>query len=114
MMTMFDIESASHTIMSSEEMKSVTQQRKRRKRKFYDMTFERAGGLPGSILQNREVLMPAVRVLKAPVGRGFPEYPEPPRFLFDKKQGRLPRDLEEFHDYWLVSDRMKSVLDLFC
>jgi hypothetical protein len=43
--------------------------------------------------------------------RGFRDYPEVPRFLFDKKVGRSPRDLELFHAYWLVSDRTKSVFE---
>jgi hypothetical protein len=39
----------------------------------------------------------------------FPNYPEPPLFLFDRKLGRIPRDLELFNAYSLVSDRMKVV-----
>lgn len=79
-------------------------------RKFYEMTFDyRAAGRHGYELANRDVLV-GRSALHAPSSRGFPDYPEPPLFLFDRRKGRLPRDLEEFDAYWLVSDRMKSVL----
>jgi Protein of unknown function (DUF1629) len=46
-----------------------------------------------------------------PEQRGFPNYPEPPRLLFDKTLGRPPRDLELCSEYWLISDRLKTVLE---
>jgi hypothetical protein len=39
------------------------------------------------------------------------EDPEPPRFLFDKELGHFPRDLEQCSSFWLISDRMKTVLE---
>jgi hypothetical protein len=39
------------------------------------------------------------------------EDPEPPRFLFDKELGHFPRDLEQCSSFWLISDRMKMVLE---
>lgn len=81
------------------------------KRKYYEMSFDyRRGGKPGYVLENMEALAFGALVLRAPPERGFPKFKEPPRFLFDKKRGRLPRDLELYHDYWLVSDRAKTVL----
>ena len=41
----------------------------------------------------------------------FPHWVEVPRFLFDKKLGRSPRDLENLDGYWLVSAAMKTVLE---
>src|SRR5262245_46613842 len=81
------------------------------RRKFYEIGPDfRAGGRPGFVLENIDTLAPSVGVLGPPAaGRGFPEYPEPPRFVFDRKLGRLPRDLELYHHYWLVSDRTKAV-----
>nr|WP_236840905.1 DUF1629 domain-containing protein [Bradyrhizobium sp. CCGE-LA001] len=38
-------------------------------------------------------------------------FPEPPRLVIDKSLGRDPRDWEMFQDYWLVSDRMKILLE---
>jgi hypothetical protein len=99
------------TRRSVEHMKPAARQRKPRKRKFYDMSFDyNREGFPGYPLENLEVLAPDERVLRPPSWqRGFPQYPEAPRFLFDKKIGRQPQDLELFHSYWLVSDRTKTV-----
>jgi hypothetical protein len=66
---------------------------------------------PGFSLENLTSLTQDV-LLQPPSGqRGFQDYPEAPRILFDKKAGSLPRDFELFHDYWLVSDRTKSVFE---
>jgi hypothetical protein len=83
-------------------------------RKFYEMDQDlRVRGGPGYILENESVLLQGQRLLSPPPGqRGFPELPEPPRFLFDKKLGHFPRDLEWCHSYWLISDRMKAVLEI--
>jgi hypothetical protein len=98
--------------MSTRGNEPTKRARKPPKRKFFKMRIDRRlGGLPGYDLENRRILHPEGGVLLAPPGRGFLNYPEPPRFLFDKKRGRMPRDLEEYHDYWLASDRMKSVLE---
>ena len=82
-----------------------------RKRSFYVMSFDyRRGGPPGLALLNVDVLAPDEGVLLAPTGRrGFPNYQEPPRFLFDRRLGRAPLDFELFHGYSLVSDRTKAV-----
>jgi hypothetical protein len=94
--------------MGREEAKS--RPHKTGNRKFYEMTSDySAAGLPGFELANRHNLV-GRNALHAPPSRGFPDYPEKPLFLFDKRKGRLPRDLEEFDAYWLVSDRMKVVL----
>src|SRR5205807_9981135 len=70
--------------------------RKLKSRKFYRMGPDlRSGGAPGWKLENESLLLQGELALGPPAGRrGFPEYPEPPRFLFDKKLGRLPRDIE--------------------
>jgi hypothetical protein len=95
--------------MSIRETTSTRGARKSR-RKFYHMTYDYRGGLAGLQLQNREVLEPGQKVLEAPPGRrGFPNYPELPLFLFDRKLGRTPRDVELFNDYSLISDRTKAV-----
>jgi hypothetical protein len=64
------------------------------------------------LLENLLSLAPDEKAVRPPPGRrGFRDYPEMPRFLFDKSVGRLPQDLEQFHAYWLVSDRTKSVFE---
>jgi hypothetical protein len=81
-------------------------------RKFYNMEQDlRVRGAPGYKLENRSVLLQGRLSLSPPAGRrGFPDYPEPPRFLFDKKIRHFPRDLEQCSAFWLISDRMKTVL----
>jgi hypothetical protein len=82
-------------------------------RKFYKVSIKSGGGRIGLELENKAAIIPTGRyVLIPPPGqRGFPVFEETPCFVFDKRRGRMPRDLEEFHDYWLVSDRMKRVLE---
>lgn len=82
-------------------------------RKFYRMSpdFGR-GGAPGFELENETTVnYGRITMGHVPWRPGFPDYPEPPRFLFDKKLGRPPRDVEQFDVYWVVSDRMKTVLE---
>jgi hypothetical protein len=83
-----------------------------RTRKFYIMSNDyRRGGSLGLELENLAVLMPGQRIFSPPTGRrGFTDFPEMPRFRHDKKQGRPPRDLDEYEGYWLVSNRAKAVL----
>jgi hypothetical protein len=87
--------------------------RKPKARKFYRMGPNlRVGGVPGFRIENVMTLTGGRPVLVPPEGRrGFPEYPEVPLLIIDRKLGRALRDLELFHVYWLVSDRMKSVLE---
>jgi hypothetical protein len=42
---------------------------------------------------------------------GFWPMPEPPRLRYVPEDGRMPRDLENYHGFWLISDRAKSVLE---
>ncbi|MHC4052656.1 imm11 family protein [Bradyrhizobium sp. 25ACV] len=66
---------------------------------------------PGLEIENLAALG-AGRVLLSPRGkRSFPPLAETPRFLIDKSLGRPPVDWELFHDFWLVSDRMKNLLE---
>jgi hypothetical protein len=68
--------------------------RKPKRRKFYRMGPDlRVGGVPGYCIENMMNLTEGRPVLMAPIGqRGFPDYPEPPRLLIDKKIGRPLRD----------------------
>lgn len=66
---------------------------------------------PGLQMENFAALG-AGRVLLSPRDkRSFPPLAETPRLLIDKSLGRPPVDWEQFDDFWLVSDRMKSVLE---
>lgn len=98
--------------MSDKKSGPIEKRLKATKRKFYDTGPNyRLRGRPGFAMENLAVLASDTRQLWSPPGEGFPNYPEPPRFLFDKKIGRAPLDLELFHYYWLVSDRMKAVFE---
>ncbi len=99
--------------MTDHTVNTTKRASKPRARKFYVMDPDaRMGGMPGYQMENKNVLLLGRHTLSPPPGqRGFPDYPEKPRFLFDKKLGRLPRDIEEYHAYWLISDRMKAALE---
>jgi hypothetical protein len=101
------------TIMTSDNGKPVARQRKPRTRKFFHMIFDyNRQGQRGFSPENVLSLAPDEGALRPPPGRrGFRDYPEAPCFLFDKGVGRLPQDLEEVGNYWLVSDRTKSVFE---
>jgi len=84
--------------------------RKPKGRKFYRMDADyNRGGAPGFRLENADTVE---RYLHG--WRSDPYYadlPERPRFLFDKKLGRPPRDIEGYVGHWLVSSRLKTVLE---
>ncbi|MCP3476986.1 DUF1629 domain-containing protein [Bradyrhizobium sp. CCGUVB1N3] len=90
--------------MSDEKSKSIPRRSRARKRKFYVIGPDyRVGGKPGFRLEDNNIL---------PRGHyHLPPFDEPPRFVFDKKAGDLPYDLESYYGFWLVSDRTKAVLE---
>jgi Protein of unknown function (DUF1629) len=46
--------------------------------------------------------------------RGFPTYRERPCVVIGKrKSGPMPSDIELFHSYWLISDRLKTLFESF-
>jgi len=88
-----------------------TRSRKRKARKFYTVYY-RVHSAPGLELENVTAALNGGRVLMSPRGeRRFPPLSEPLRILIDRSLGRAPVDWELFHDFWLVSDRMKEVLE---
>ncbi|MBR1088631.1 DUF1629 domain-containing protein [Bradyrhizobium manausense] len=64
-----------------------------------------------AVLNASGVLSASGVLMSPPGGRSFPPLPEPPRLLIDPSLGRAPADWELFDDFWLVSDRMKRVLE---
>ncbi len=77
---------------------------------YYEMAFDYRPSRPRLKLENIAALNPGRTILAPPPERrGFPEYSERPRFLFEKKRVRRPLDIREFHYFWLVSDRAKTV-----
>lgn len=73
------------------------------RRKFYEVTRYRRGGLLGFTLENEDALPSGLECLSA--------LDELPRCVFDQSRGRLPRDLEVCYGAWLISDRTKIVFE---
>ncbi|MGY8666473.1 DUF1629 domain-containing protein [Bradyrhizobium sp. UFLA05-109] len=90
--------------MSDKQPNSIPRRPRARKRKFYVIGPDyRVGGKPGFRLEDNNIL---------PRGHyHLPPFDKPPRFVFDKRAGDLPRDLESYYGFWLVSDRTKAVLE---
>ena len=90
--------------MSNEEIRRVTPRRASRKRKFYEISFNYSrSGRPGFSLEDKTLL---------PYGLSkLPDFSTPPCFVFDRKVGRLPDDLELYGIFWLVSDQCKAVFE---
>ncbi|MDE2377385.1 DUF1629 domain-containing protein [Bradyrhizobium sp.] len=81
---------------------------RRRKRKFYEMGFNwRSKGSCEFV--NWNVLI-GPYAIHAPRSRGFSKFPEKPLLVVDKKKG-LPPDMMQLDAYWLISDRMKLLLE---
>jgi hypothetical protein len=43
----------------------------------------------------------------------LPEYLEPPHFIFDRKLGHAPRDIESIDGFFFISPKMKAVFEEF-
>jgi len=99
--------------MTRESSHRAASQRKPRARKFYIITYSLAHNLADFEVDNEEVLRMGALALYPPKGRrGFPDYPETPRVVIGRrKNGPPPSDLELFHSYWLISDRLKRVFE---
>jgi hypothetical protein len=99
--------------MTSEQNLEGKNRRKTKARKFYIMSFNPAPKLANFEVENLVELRMGALALYPPAGRrGFPNYPAKPHVIFGKKKGGLPpSDLELFHSYWLVSNRLKSLFE---
>ncbi|HDS0949009.1 TPA: DUF1629 domain-containing protein [Stenotrophomonas maltophilia] len=66
----------------------------------------------GAIFDNIQALLTPPRLILRPDGGGFPSLHERPRIIFDTSNGPTPRDLEGgFAGYWLVSQRLRQVME---
>lgn len=71
----------------------------------------RGGEGHGVEFVNEKRLLTPPRLILRPRAGGFPPLAEPPLLRYDPKLGVPPEDLEGgMSGYWLVSDRLKSVL----
>jgi hypothetical protein len=91
---------------------------------YYDMDADfTRGGAPGWKFLNHDTVQKGHKgicpVPPWPTGQKatkdgpwrFPDFVETPRFLFDRKFGRRPRDVENIDGFWVVSEKMKTVLE---
>jgi hypothetical protein len=82
---------------------------------YFELGPTYSGGSHGLELENRDKLITPARVLLGPgpgQKHGFPAFQEVPRFRPEKEAyDRPPKDLEEFNFYWIVSQRLRAVLE---
>jgi hypothetical protein len=99
--------------MTEKMEKKTVNQRKSMGRKFYIISWSSAHKLADFEVENLDVLRAGALALYPPEGRrGFPAYQEKPRVVIGKrKSGPLPSDIELFHSYWLISDRLKLLFE---
>ncbi|BBK01296.1 DUF1629 domain-containing protein [Xanthomonas campestris pv. campestris] len=72
----------------------------------------RGGKGHGVVFENREALLTPPRLILKPKQGGFPTLRETPRLVYIPSEGSLPEDLEGgFSGYWLVSDRLRQVME---
>jgi hypothetical protein len=102
----------------------MASQRGAKTRRFYIISWSYRHGLADFEVENQNALVAASGALYPPstLGsgalfpppgkRGFPVYPEKPRVVIGKrKRGPPPSDIELYHSYWLISDRLKSLFE---
>ena len=83
-------------------------------RKFFVMRPDVRGGGKGHgvRMENEDALKyPGYVVFVRAPEPGFSYFTEKPRLIYNKREGRVPRDLESYGGYWLVSDRMRQFLE---
>ncbi|MBV6811875.1 DUF1629 domain-containing protein [Xanthomonas campestris pv. pennamericanum] len=72
----------------------------------------RGGKGHGVVFENRDALLTAPRLVLKPESGGFPPFRETPRLFYQPSEGVLPQDLEGgFSGYWLVSERLRRVME---
>jgi hypothetical protein len=96
---------------------------KSKTRAYYELDSRLTSRGPGWEIANIETLQPDKAGLGAKAGwpdglfvlpRGpwtLPEYLEPPHFIFDRKLGHDPRDIESIDGFFFISPKMKAVFE---
>lgn len=89
--------------MSNQEAIAGAKRPRVRRHRFYRMR-PKGGGRRGYWVEDESVLPPH-RVYRLPASN--PHVP----YVFNKKKGRLPYDIELCYQWWLISDRAKAVFE---
>jgi hypothetical protein len=102
--------------MSKEEASATRKQAggQPKVRRFYHIYgFSTVAFVTGKELENKQELRQPGTIMFARQWKkpGFPPNFPTPRFRFDKAAMRGMHDLDQFRGYWLISDRMKEVLE---
>jgi hypothetical protein len=96
---------------------------KSKTRAYYELDSRSTTNGPGWEIANRKTLQRDKTGLVPKVGwpdgpfvlpRGpwtLPEYLEPPHFVFDRKLGHDPRDIESIDGFFFISPKMKAVFE---
>lgn len=99
--------------------------RRTKRRRFHTISWSFFHGLADFEVENIETLLAAQHaqypprpgagtgaLIPPPGRRGFSGYPENPRVVIGKrKKGPPPSDIELYHSYWLISDRLKVLFE---
>jgi hypothetical protein len=99
--------------MTGQSTQKAAKQRKPKARKFYIIDCGYSAKRINWEVENLDVLLAGAAVLYPPEGkRGFPAYRETPRLVIGKRSNASPpKDIEPFHSYWLISDRLKVLFE---
>jgi Immunity protein family (Imm11) len=102
-----------HTGMIGQNTHRIANQRKPKARRFYIVSFSSAETRSTFEVENLDVLRAGSPALGPPEGkRGFPAYRETPRVVIGKTGNPNElTDIERFHWYWLISDRLKVLFE---
>jgi len=85
-----------------------------KKGEFFELLPDarRRGKGHGVIFENEQALLTPPRLILQPDEGGFPPLRETPRLIYNPMEGALPQDLEGgFSGYWLVSERLRNVME---
>src|SRR5215831_20781423 len=102
-----------HADMIGQSAHKTASQRMPKARRFYIIGCSSAERRANFEVENLDVLRAGALALYPPEGRrGFPAYREKPRVVIGKRKNAFPpRDIERFHSYWLISDRLKVLFE---
>ncbi len=99
--------------MIGKSTQGTANRRKPKARSYYIIGCGSAEKRANWEVENLDVLRAGAGALYPPEGRrGFPVYRETPRVVIGKRRSAYPpRDVEPFHSYWLISDRLKVLFE---
>lgn len=100
--------------MTTNETETLVEIERNQEGKFFVVGPDVRGGGRGHgvTIENIEKLLAHPRRILRPANGGFPALSETPHLVFDPAKGDMPKDLEGgFSGYWLVSERLKDILE---